>query len=187
MNKLLSVLPLLVFTSTTIQASNLFMEGGLHFGGDELASVQFVGGPTESIDAGGLISGSIGLISDINDTVELRTSIGIKFDLITAENLDMNFTRFPLTAMLFSIGEKVSFGLGATYHLNPTLDISGSLGSTDAEFDDAFGLVAEIDFKLGERGYIGLKATFIDYELNTAFGSSEVSGNSTGIVIGSRF
>lgn len=187
MKKLLPVIPALLLASTAVQATNIFIEGGIHFGGDDLAGLTFIGGGSETVEAGGLISGAFGFITDINDDMELRASIGIKFDSVTAENAEITFTRLPLTAMLFNKGEKFSFGAGATYHLGPELDISGSLGGGTVDFDDAFGLVAEVDYKLGDRGYLGMKFTMIDYDAANCSGCSSVDGNSIGFVIGARF
>jgi hypothetical protein len=178
---------ILFFASSTSQAGGLFLEGGIHTGGDDLITVNFSGGGSESIEAGGLISLSAGWISDINEDMEVRTSAGIKFDSVDADNGDLDFTRYPVSLMLFSKGEKVSAGIGATYHLGPKFESSGFTGNFTIDFDDALGFVAEIDFKLGEKAYLGLLATVIDYEVSNAFGSATVDGNSVGLVIGLRF
>lgn len=185
--KSLQVIPALLLATTSIEASNIFIEGGIHFGGDDVGGIDFVGGGSETIEAGGLLSGSVGVITDIQDNMELRLSLGFKYDFVTAENAEITFMRMPLTAMLFSKGEKISFGAGATYHLDPEAELTGSLGGGTVQYDDAFGLVAEIDHTLGERGYVGMKFTLIDYDVsNCAFCSSK-NGNSIGFVIGARF
>lgn len=181
---------LLSLTSYSTQAASLFFEGGLHFGGDEIATVVFVGGGSETLKAGELLSGSIGLIGDVSDSLEARGSIGLKFDFVFADNADVTFTRFPLELMLFTKGEPISFGLGLSYHLDPTFSVSGSFVNGDINFDDAMGVVAEIDYKIGtnNKAYLGIKATFIDYDVtNIGFGTASLSGNSVGIVIGVRF
>ncbi|MDH5387513.1 MAG: hypothetical protein OEY06_03570 [Gammaproteobacteria bacterium] len=184
MKKILPIISTtLILTSLTTQASNLLLEAGLHFGGDELASVGFAGGSSESIEAGGLISLSAGLVSEIDEGLKLRTTIGIKFDSITASNGDLDFTRYPVSAMLFKNGEVFNAGIGATYHLSPEFESTGFAGDFSVSFDNAFGFVAEVDYKLGEKAYVGLKATIIDYEI----GSSKIDGNSFGVVIGTSF
>jgi hypothetical protein len=190
-NKFLSI-AFLLLVSSPAQAASVFLEGGLHFGGDTIATLVFVDGSTETINAGELLSGSIGLIGDINEDMELRSSIGIKMDLIFASNGDADFTRFPLEFMLFTKGESVSIGLGLSYHLDPTFTASGSFigGTASINFDDALGLVAEADYMLGSenQAYLGIKATFIDYETTDfGFGTATISGNSLGVVIGVRF
>jgi len=119
--------------------------------------------------------------------MELRSSIGIKMDGIFAENGELVFIRLPLEVMAFSTGDTLRFGAGLSYHLSPELKIDDpSLPSTTIDFDDALGFVAQLEHRLGERGHIGLKATFIDYEISGT-GGGTVSGDSIGIIIGARF
>jgi len=61
-----------------------------------------------------------------------------------------------------------------------------SLCLGDITFDDAVGFVVEVDFKLGEKGYMGLKGTSIDYDAQAPFAGT-IDGNSVGVVIGVRF
>lgn len=191
-NKFFSILFMLLISSSA-QSASVFLEGGLHFGGDVVATVLFVDGSTETLKAGELLSGSIGLIADINDDLELRSSLGIKMDLLLAENGDASFTRFPLEAMLFTKGESVSFGLGVSYHIGPNFNASGLSGGSDinVNYDDALGVVAEADYMLGsqKQAYLGIKATFIEYDRTTSgFGvASAINGDSIGVVIGVRF
>ncbi|MDH5472682.1 MAG: hypothetical protein OEY87_10955 [Gammaproteobacteria bacterium] len=180
----------LLAIATASNADNrFFAEAGIHFGGDNLVTVAFIGGGSESINAGELLSGSVGMISDISESLKLRASIGIKFDAISAVNGDISFTRFPLEGMLFTNNaEGFNFGAGITYHLAPELDASGPVLSGNVPFDDALGFVAEVDYLLSEKAYLGFKLTSIDYEIENAFpGTPAVDGNSFGIVIGVSF
>ncbi|MDH5765824.1 MAG: hypothetical protein OEZ38_07400 [Gammaproteobacteria bacterium] len=177
----------LVHSSILNAEAKLFVEGGFHFGGENLLDVVYVGGGSDSIEAGGLISGAIGFVSDINESFNLRTSFGIKFDSITATNGDADFTRFPFEAMLVTNNgiEELNFGMGFTYHLSPELSVNLPSLTGSVDFNDAFGMVAEIDYQLSERAYLGFKVTFIDYE--TEIASISVDGNSFGVVIGTSF
>lgn len=188
MKKLLLKISALLFLATsTAHASNLLLEAGLHIGGDELATVNFIGGDSQSMEAGGMISFAAGLKSDVGESLELRTTIGIKFDSITASNGELDFTRYPVNAMLFTKGETFSIGIGATYHLNPEFKASGFTGDFTASFENALGFIAEVDYALSEKAYLGLKFTSIDYEINGPFSSTEFNGNSIGVVIGISF
>ena len=165
--------------------AGVFAQGGLHFGGDTLATVSFFGGEDQSIDAGGLISGSIGYEVDISDMLLIKASAGIKFDSIPASNIDVDFTRTTMNGMVFFKGEKFHFGVGVEQHSNIELSIDGFAGSATAEFEDATGLVMQLDYLLNERGYIGFKLTSIDYQQPNS--SVEIDGSSFGILIGFRF
>lgn len=173
------------FCFSTHSFAGAFVQGGLHFGGDTLATVSIFGSGNESIEAGGLLSGSVGYEADINESLLAKLSAGIKFDSITASNGDVDFTRYPLTAMLFIKGEDLHFGVGLTKHTGVELSVDGFSGAATADFDNATGFVAQLDYLLNERGYISLKFTFIDYEL--ANSNLEVDGGSIGILAGFRF
>lgn len=188
MKKILLIISTLLFlTNSTARASNLLLEAGLHIGGDKLATVNFLDGESQSMDAGGMISLAAGLKSEIVKGLELRTTIGIKFDNITASNGEVDFTRFPVNAMLVKKGEVFSIGIGATYHLNPEFKASGFTGGYTASYNNALGFIAEVDYALNEKAYLGLKATAIDYEINGIFTSTKINGNSIGVVIGVSF
>ena len=174
-----------IFCFSTQSLADAFIQGGLHFGGDTLATVDFVSLGDQKIEAGGLLSGSVGYEADINESLLAKLSAGIKFDSISASNGDVDFTRYPLTAMLFMKGENLHFGLGLTRHIGVELSVDGFSGATTADFDDATGFVAQLDYLLNERGYISLKFTSIDYEL--ANSSIEVDGSSIGLLVGFRF
>ena len=170
---------------STQSFSNIFLQTGLHFGGDTLADASFAGGSSESIEAGGLISASVGYQSDISDALLIKLSFGLKLDVISAENGDIDFTRYPITAMLFNKGEKFSFGAGLTQHTGVELSGSGFASFSTVEFDDATGLVLQLDYTLNDRSYISLTYTSIDYNpVNT---TEEIDGSSLGLLIGLHF
>ena len=188
---------------SSAHAADVFGETGLHLGGDDAAiSVN------DSVMAGGFFSVSAGVVSQFEDILQLRTSIGYKvdisesilpfIDIFESSSDDLVFERYPLELMLLTNNAKgLNFGIGLSYHLRPEISTSNNLVNS-VEFDDALGFVAEIDFKLGERGYLGIKYTSIDYEsdnpnLGTLSGLANftnvdtINGNSFGVVIGVAF
>jgi len=182
----MAMLWLLPFVSTQANASGLFVQGGLHFGGDELASVSFVGGSNEEIDAGGLLSFTIGMDAALNESIGLRVGLGTKFDTVSAENGDVDFSRIVLDALLFyHVSEDWHLGAGFTHHSSVEFTGSGFASGLDVDFDDATGLLLALDYQLNERGYVGARLTQIDYTIPNVTG--EASGNSIGVVIGYRF
>ena len=77
------------------------------------------------------------------------------------------------------------FGVGITQHTGVKRTVDGFLNSGSLDFEDATGLVMQIDYLLNERGYLSLKYTSIDYQpVNSNF---EIDGSSLGILIGFRF
>jgi Outer membrane protein beta-barrel domain len=170
---------------STQATAGVFTQAGLHFGGDSLASATFTSGSSESIHAGGLISGSLGYEADIGDTLLVKLSAGIKLDAITATNGNVDFTRFPLNAMIFKKGEKFHFGIGITQHTGVELSGDGLASFSTVEFDDATGLILQVDYLLNERAYMSLKLTSIDYQQINS--NVDIDGSSLGILIGYRF
>lgn len=178
----------LIYSSILSAEAKLFVEGGLHFGGDKLGTAIFAGGDTESIYAGEHISAAIGVVSGINDSFNMRASFGIKFDAVFASNGDVTFSRFPIDVIMITNNtEGLNFGLGLTYHMQPELSTSGAFWPGDVSYKDAFGAIAEMDYQLSERAYVGFKLTFVDYEADSVFFSETVNGNSFGVVIGASF
>lgn len=165
--------------------AGVFVQGGVHFGGDTLATVSFFGSDDQSIEAGGLISASLGYELDISDTFLIKASLGTKFDNVPASNIDVDFTRTTMNGMVFLKGDEFHFGVGVTQHTDIELSIGGFAGSGTADFEDATGMVMQLDYLLNERGYLSLKLTSIDYQHPNS--SIEFDASSIGIILGYRF
>jgi len=183
------VTSVLVMLSQRTLAADIFVEGGIHLGGDTIVEVAFTNGDTEKLKAGELLSLALGVQSDISETLQGRVSIGYKFDSISADNGDLDFTRMPLEVLVMNKGGYWMLGGGIGYHLSPKLKADAiSIGlSGTADFDDALGFVLAADYNSkGEFAgdwYLGGRITIIDYE--NQFGS--ISGNSVGVVLGYMF
>ena len=91
-------------------------------------------------------------------------------------------------------------GGGVTYHLNP--ELSGRFSGydrlnvyhddrVDNEYDNAIGGIAQIQYRATEALSIGVKATFIEYDLIKSLPGVEeaktVDGNSIGIIFNYTF
>ena len=174
----------LALCSSNVFAADFFVQGGLHFGGDDIVAVTFTNGDTEKIKAGELMSLSVGAGTALSDTVEGRIMLGLKLDIVTAKNADLTFLRYPVEALaLYHASEKINIGGGLAYHLNPNVSGDGVASNVNINFDNAFGLVLTAEYMLSNGGYLGIKYTGIDYEIN----GLKVSGNSIGGILGFRF
>jgi len=177
-------LVVLLLCSGNAYSTNVFVQGGLHVGGDELIEAEFDNGDDEDIKAGELISLSVGVGTDLDENTEARLMVGVKFDSINADNGDIDFFRYPVTALvMYKTSEKISIGGGVTYHLNPGLSGDGVASVVDVDFDDALGFVLGAEYQLSNGGYAGIQFTSIDYEVS----GIDVSGNSIGLILGFRF
>lgn len=185
----LLLIPGVFLFSASSHAVGLVLEMGLHTGGDELVTANFTSGDSETLKAGGLYHFSIGAGFDIGDYVESRITAGIKQTTITASNGDISFTRYPIDAVFFYKLESWRLGGGLTYHTNVKLDSSGLSPPLTADFDNALGLLLEVDFYMGEKAYIGGRYTVIEYDTvpSDTVKAATVDGNSIGIILGLRF
>lgn len=164
-----------------VNASGLILEGGLHFGGDRLATVYTSNG-TSDINAGGQYSFAIGVGLDLAPDVESRITIGIKEDGVFGRNGDVRFTRYPIDVLVLKRADGWKIGGGVTYHMNT--EYSDTYYGYTVPFDDALGLLVELDRELGAV-YIGGRLTLINYQITGD--TTKFNGNSFGVVAGIKF
>ncbi len=177
----------LLMASCTATATDVFVEGGIHLGGDTLASTS--GSYSQDLKAGQLLSVAVGIHTALSESAQARISIGYKFDSVDADNGSTDFDRVPLELLaMYRASPYFYIGAGVTRHIAPTFnfDISG-FGTGEIEFDDANGLVFGFDYNSkGEFNgdwFVGGRVTIIDYETS----GLTVSGNSVGAVLGFMF
>lgn len=181
----LFTISVLSFVSTEASALDVVLEAGAHVGGDVIATGVFTSGDTRDIRAGQLLSLTAGMAGDLGDDLEARLSIGFKFDVISAANGEVTFDRVPVEALLFYKGrDGWLLGGGLTYHMSPELVSRDIYPGVNIQFDDAFGVVAAVDYLFPNGVYAGGRLTLIEYE---TLRGVQVNGNSLGAVLGIRF
>jgi len=180
MLKKVSLLALLAFNS--LFASNdlkPIIQIGYDFGGTTLATVEHPQtydryADVNKIRAGEGLSLEIGaVLSNPNGNMDLQFLIGYKFDEDSAENGSVKWDTIPFTTLAMFKSKKWRFGGGVTYHLNP--EIAGNFSGYENgkpfkdeiadEYKSAFGGVAQIQYMATNSLAIGLRGTFIEYEL----------------------
>ncbi len=175
----------LLLCVSTSQASNLIFEVGYHYGGDELAVIKEGNSTVHKINAGELISFSVGSHIYLEHDLYLRATAGIKSTFGFDDNGDVVWSRFPIEFMPFIRVDKWAFGAGLSYQLNPKL--SGGYvqknNITNSVYKNTLGFVFEVDYQQGESSYFGIKYTVIEYQPTNSV-SSAINGNSLGIVMG---
>lgn len=151
-----------------------FLGAGLSTGGDTLNDIEYTNGTSTTIKAGGFVNMWGGIVFDIPQyNMDFQTSIGFFIDDATASNGDVNFFRYPIEVLAFYKHDKVRVGGGITYHLSPEYDFTIESNSEGIEFDNALGIVLEMDFLLGNGyGYgpsmhMGVRFVSIDYEASS--------------------
>ncbi len=166
-----------------------FLAGiGLHSGGDNVVTATFTDGSTEDLKAGEFLTLDFGAAWDLG-ILEARATAGWKYDTITATNGDLNFSRYTGQFLLLFAVDDWRFGGGTAYHFNIELEGSGVATSASAEYDDALGYVAEIDYYFNEKAYVGLQYTNIEYDRLATLGQTAATfdASSIGIVFMGRW
>jgi len=145
---------------------------GFDFGGDTIDSFQSGSGDTETIKANEGIYIYGGVIYNLNEKLEVQTTIGYKFESLNATNGDVRFDRAPLELLLFTRKDQHRFGGGVTYHtgVEYECELTGSCNFT-VDLDDALGFIIEYDYLLSSKNFkydfsLGVRYTNIEYEVD---------------------
>jgi hypothetical protein len=163
-----------------VQAADFrpMLKAGFDLGGDTMVSVTFTNGETESVKAneGGYLGGGLAIFSDAKDW-EFHITLAYKFSTIDAENGDIDWTRVPLEALAFYRYERVRFGGGLAYHLDPKIEGSGVASGVNIKFKNALGAILQVDWLITEKIGLGARYTMLEYDAEApARGSSKANG-----------
>ncbi|HTF16255.1 MAG TPA: outer membrane beta-barrel protein [Burkholderiales bacterium] len=147
------------------------VKGGFDFGGDTVVSVDLSGSggsSSKSVKAhqGGFVGLGASILMD-SRVLEAEVSLSYKFSSIIAQNADIDWTVFPLDALVFYRLPNFRLGGGLTYHLDPTLKGRKAASSLNARYDDALGYVLQADYVLDKRFNFGVRYTSVDYKLHS--------------------
>lgn len=164
-----------VLMSSSVFAGSVSGILGLGFGvgGDDIDSF-YIDGDSEHLKANEGLSIYGGIKYDYDDLLLIKTTLGVKFDTITASNGEANFDRIPLDLLWLLKINRHRLGGGLAYHTAVTYEcrLDGFMGCDfEADFEDALGFVVAYEYiatlpekktgvSLGVR-YAGMK---YDYE-----------------------
>ncbi|MBU1668737.1 hypothetical protein KKC13_09985 [bacterium] len=177
------------------------LQMGYDWGGTTLATVYhnsdyyYYDSEINEIRAGEGLSFEAGAsLSNPSSNMELQFLIGYKFDSDSASNGEVTWDLIPFTALAMFKAQRWKFGGGVTYHLNPTLS-GGFSGyenglyfndNVNDHYENAVGGVAQIQYMATDSLAIGLKGTFIEYELKND-STQTAQGNSIGMLFSYTF
>jgi hypothetical protein len=149
--------------------------GGLEFGGDEVATVNFTNGQSQNVNAGQGISLGVGAEYAIPgaESIRLRSTVGFKYVTTAADNVHIRLTRIPINLSgNYVFNNTWRVGLGYSFHNNIKFN-AGGIGD-NFTLQNTSGPFIEIAYK-----WVGLSYTIMEYK--DEFGGS-YSANSIGIV-----
>lgn len=159
-----------------------FVIAGLAYGGDNLVSTS-----GQDLDAGNLFYIGGGAIFEPNNSpLVYQFSMGYKTYSIdfSGPSGDGSISVLPLDAVAFYKVDRMRFGLGLAYYLNPKYEIcfDGS-GCDTYNFDDALGVVFEMRHQATDNLFWGARYTNVDYDI----GADSVDASSLRIHLGMVF
>jgi len=185
-----SVAAMLFGSAAAAHASDVrpMIKAAADFGGDTLVTVTFTDGSSESIKANELLSlgGGVSIVNAAGD-IEAELSLSYKFALINASNGDVTFSRWPLDALVFYRLPELRLGGGLTYHINPKLSGSGVASGIDATFDNALGLLLQVDYRVTPKINLGIRYTSLDYKLHVGSATATARSSGVGVVFSASF
>jgi len=174
---------LLLGSISLTQASGIkpIIQLAIDAGGDELVTIEHDYSSDVHIDAGDGFSLEAGMAIEIAPNFENQLLVGYKFKEDNAYNGDISWDAIPLSALgLFKV-QNWKFGGGLTYHISPELDGRFDNDEINYEFENALGVVAQIQYEVANSFALGIRATFIEYERKNDH-TQTASGNSLGVV-----
>jgi len=163
------------------------VKAGIDFGGDTVVTVLFTNGSTQSIKAndGAYIGGGVSYLSD-DKTLQGELTLAYKTDSIDASNGSVEFTRYPLEALLFYREQAFRLGGGFTYHLSPRIKGSGIVGNANVDLKDAPGAILQADYRVWRELAVGLRYTILEYKATNGF-TGTAKSNGFGITFRASF
>ena len=138
---------------------------GVDWGGNTIVVAEFTSGDTETIGAheGFYLGGGVAIVP-AGTNLEVDLSAAFKFATIEARNGDIEWTRWPLEALVFYRWPRWRIGGGPVYHLAPTLDGDGAAGDLKVRFKNALGAALQADWRITEGLSLGARYTFLRYD-----------------------
>lgn len=176
----------LSLASTTLHATESPWFVGINYdaGGDDIAEVVFTDGSTSRLSANEGIHFYAGknFANGVNSPWHTHVSAGYKIGSVTAKNGDLTWSAWPIEVIEFYNMEKVRFGAGLVYQLNPKVAGSGFASGLNLELDNALGFVLQFEYRFSpgvqEGMALGLRYTNISYSSSNLI--SDVSGSTIG-------
>ncbi|HJV63698.1 MAG TPA: outer membrane beta-barrel protein [Albitalea sp.] len=160
-----------------------FLAGaGLTFGGDNLVTVAFSDGSTDTLKAGGIFHLYAGGEFRVGDAVSLQGTIGYHVDdTRAANNGSVRFTRVPVDMLaLYRVNDKVRLGAGVQWVNGPELKGSGVASNINAKFKNTTGAIVAGEYFFSPQ--IAGQLRYVSEEFEPQSGGGKVDGSHIGLM-----
>ena len=163
-----------------------FLTAAYAFGGDDMGSLEYEGGGSSDVAAGGgyTLGGGFKfepMEQPFEKPIGVFLSANYHADSATADNADITFDRFEFNVLPFvQLNEMVHVAAGVGFHTGVEFSYEFNSDSFSVEYDSAMALIVEIGFQTSEQFSWGIRATSVDYEYKGNGGSLTTDGNNLG-------
>jgi hypothetical protein len=140
--------------------ASMVFEGGIEFGGDEIAEVTFTDGSKQKIYAGQGGSIAFGALVRPREgsPLDFRATVGYKFVTTAAENSDLGMSRVPLELIAtYRVAPDWTVGAGVVTHAAARFDGGGFAPNVDLE--SSTGVTLELAWRGIALSYTALTYT----------------------------
>lgn len=162
------------------------IKGGIDTGGNVLHTHVFSDGETESIKANqGFYFGG-GIVTSFYRDLQLEVSLTFKYTSAYGTSGEVDWTRYPLDALVFYRWSRMRYGGGLTYHFSPRLKGGGEAADVNVKFDNALGFVLQADYSITDQFTAGVRYTAIEYE-TSASPAATTRSSGIGVTLGVTF
>lgn len=163
---LVSILLVLTNQACLAEENNYFWEFGLHGGGDRIPTEEMAPNHTDSVEAGGLFSVSLGTVLRFSQRFSFTPTLGIKYNFNQSIFFFPSKTSWKTTMLNLPIAYRFNdwrLGVGVSYHYKPTLSAQSDDYSEEWQFDNSLGSIIKLDYFYDDDATIGLQHMQIDY------------------------
>lgn len=150
---LLAATPALAGETDNPRNVRFVVHGGLTYGGEKMASVDYTDGTSYDLRGGSLFQVGAGvLLQPSEQPFALQLTYNYHFDRADAKNGDAHFSRMPLEAIAYYTGvERWRFGAGPRFVQNAKVKVEFEGRKETVDFKNTTGLVLEAGYQLNDK------------------------------------
>ncbi|MCX9155555.1 hypothetical protein OPU71_05390 [Niveibacterium sp. 24ML] len=146
------------------------LTGGLTFGGDEIATIEYTNGTSTELRAGNLVNIGAGLLwAPADMPMSVQATLNYHVDDASADNGHASFSRVPVEVMGYYNGvSKWRFGAGLRFVNSVSAEFKrDGLATETIEFSNALGYVFEAGYRFAKQGWVNGRVGIEEYEPET--------------------
>lgn len=167
----------------------LVAQVGWSYGSDELV-LTTGGGRTLRANGGSSVAVGATFLPLLAGRLYTQATIGLTYDVLTADDGDAAYVAFPLEVLEFSSFPPFRVGVGVNVHLGGRVAIDTSALDETRDLEPAIGLAAQADFvwrfRGASRGFLTIGPRLLLQEIDVE-GGGTLQANAYGVGLGFTF